>query len=102
MKQIIVKFIDIFIIIMLIFILSTLTSCSYGSYQHQYNKATTNLREAFPDALIWEDEYNHMYFILYDPVTNKCYKANLGNNRIGLANLQILLPLDSLNKELNH
>ena len=78
-------------------IILLLTSCSFGSYQHQYNKATTNLREAFPEALIWEDEYNHMYFILYDPTTNTCYKANLGNNRIGLANIQILLPLDSIN-----
>jgi hypothetical protein len=73
-----------------------LSSCAYGSYQQQYDKAAINLRTSFPTAKIWKYDGSYMFFIVYDPITHSCYKANLGNNTTGIANIELLLPIDTL------
>jgi hypothetical protein len=73
-----------------------LSGCAYGSYQQQYDRAAINLRTSFPTAKIWKYDGSYTFFVIYDPNTRSCYKANLGDNMTGIANIELLLPMDTL------
>lgn len=75
------------LLIILMFIVS---GCAIGTYSYNYDSAKLVLSNAFPNAIMFEDEAFPNYYILIDTTNNYVYRVTLGNNHLGIKDIVFL------------